>query len=170
MARTYGLNSPSIYQLPGAEVFYGTPNYLMVTADMTSATWNTVASHEVFTCTGAAKVYTWVICTDTLTDAADAATIQYGNETATDAIIATTNAAGAGGDTISTGEIWADATPTETYGDPDSLILQHMVIGGLDIGYEIAGEALTGGSLDFHCVWYPMDSTGNVVVGAGGAL
>jgi hypothetical protein len=37
-------------------------------------------------------------------------------------------------------------------------------------GYEITGAALTGGVLEFHCVWVPLSSDGLVEAGAGGAL
>ena len=44
------------------------------------------------------------------------------------------------------------------------------VSNGLDIGYEIKGEALTTGTLVFHCVWEPLNAPGAVAAGAGGAL
>ncbi len=145
-------------------------NHVAVTANMASATWNTAASHEVFTVTGAVRMWLWVLCTDTLTDAADAADIQLGVAGATNAFIAATAAAGKGGSGLAAGEAWCDATPAETYGNASSLILDKIVSGGLDVGYEITGAALTGGSLEFHCVWVPLDGTGNVEAGAGGTL
>jgi hypothetical protein len=44
------------------------------------------------------------------------------------------------------------------------------VLNGLDIGYEIGVEALTAGSIVFHCVWVPLSDGANVVAGAGGTL
>ena len=55
-------------------------------------------------------------------------------------------------------------------GNVSSLILDKIVSGGLDVGYEITGAALTGGVLVFHCVWVPQDGDGLVEAGAGGAL
>jgi hypothetical protein len=47
---------------------------------------------------------------------------------------------------------------------------QRNGIDGLDIGYEITGEALTSGNIVFHCVWDPLSAGASVVAGAGGAL
>ncbi len=41
------------------------------------------------------------------------------------------------------------------------------VIGRL---YQIGVEALTTGSIVFHCVWVPLSDGANVVAGAGGTL
>lgn len=159
-----------VNNLQGGGVNALAANHIVVTATMTSATWNTAASHEVFTVTGTVRMWLWNLCTGTLTDAADAADIQFGVAGATDAFIAATAAAGKGGAGIAAGEIWCDATPAETYGAASSLILDKIVSGGLDVGYEITGAALTGGVIDFHCVWAPLDDTGNVTAGAGGTL
>ncbi len=144
-------------------------NHIAVTATMTSATWNTAASHEVFTVTGLVRMRHWVECTGTLTDAADAADIQYGHETNTAAFIGATAAAGKGGATITANELWYDTTPTTVTDTTATVVFDH-VINGLDVGYEITGAALTGGVLVFHCVWEPLNSSGNVVAGAGGSL
>lgn len=146
------------------------PNYLSVTADLSSSTWNTVASHEVFTVTGLVRMRVLIECTETLTDAADGASIQFGVEGATNAWIASTGAAGAGGNTIAAGEIWCDTSPTETHGNTGTLVLDKIVAGGLDVGYEITGAALTDGTLVFHCWWVPVGPTGRVTAGTGGAL
>ena len=151
------------------EVGYGAGRYLAVTATMTSATWNTAASHEVFTVTGLVRLRMWIECTGALTDAADAADIQFGVEGATNGIIAATAAAGKGGGAIGASELWYDDSPTTVYDTAANAIMDY-VINGLDVGYEITGEALTGGSLVFHCVWEPLNATGNVAVGAGGTL
>lgn len=146
------------------------PNYVSVTADMASATWNTAASHEVLTITGTVRVRVLVVCTETLADAADGASIQFGIEGTTNAWIASTGAAGAGGNGIAAGEIWIDATPTETNGNTGTVVLDKIVAGGLDVGYELTGAALTDGTLVFHCWWVPISSDGHVAAGAGGSL
>ena len=153
----------------GAEASITNPNYLSVTATMTAATWNTAASHEVFTVTGLVRMRMWIECTDTLTDAADGATSQFGHESATNAFIAATNCARAGAGLIATGCTWYDTSPLTT---PDTFAntVMDYVVNGLDVGYEIAGAALTGGVLVFHCVWEPLNLTGNVAAGAGGSL
>jgi hypothetical protein len=163
------LNNPVWPAMQGAGVSANAPNYIAVTADMTSATWNAVATQETLAVTGLCRIRTWVNCTGTLTDAADLATIQYGYAGTTNAFIAATGAAGNGGNTISDGEIWIDATPADTIDTYANMVFDY-VSDGIDIGYEIAGEALTGGSLVFHYVWEPMEAGASCVAGAGGAL
>lgn len=150
---------------------YSSGRHLAVTADMTSATWNVTAnSHEVFTVTGAVRLRMWIECTGTLTDAADLATIQFGYAGATNGFIAATDAAGKNGQTLTAGQMWWDTSPVGVPEAAGSVIMDYVVANGLDVGYELAGENLTGGSLVFHCVWEPLNATGAVVAGAGGAL
>ena len=146
-------------------------NYFTVTADMSSATWNTAASHELATVTGLVHIVIIPECTATLTDAADGASIQLGVEGSTAALIASTGAAGAGGNTISTGELWLDATPADlTDNRTAQNALDFKVGNGHDVGYEITGAALTGGTIIFHIFWEPISATGAVVAGVGGSL
>lgn len=144
--------------------------YLTVTADMSLAAWNTAATHEVFTVTGTVRMKVMPLCTATLTDAADGASMQLGIAGTTNAWIASTGAAGAGGNTIEAGELWIDATPADTQAAYSAAVLDKVVAGGLDVGYEITGAALTGGKIVYHCWWKDLDGTGNVVAGAGGTL
>lgn len=140
------------------------PNYLAVTADLTSATWNTQATHEVFTVTGAVRMIVWIEVTDAVTDTGDAGTLTFGIESDADAWIASSDS-----DDLAANTFWADATPGDVSGNFSSLVLDKVVIGE-DVGYEIGGEALTGGSITFHCVYQPLNSTGAVAAGAGGVL
>lgn len=158
-----------VRNLQGGNINALASNHIAVTATMTSATWNTAASHEVFTVTGTVRMWMWVLCKGTLTDAADLADIQFGVAGTTNGFIAATGAAGKGGVGIAENEIWYDATPSTVY-DTSANIIMDYVITGLDVGYEITGAALTGGVLEFHCVWVPLDSSGLVEAGAGGAL
>lgn len=147
------------------------PNYFTVTADMTSATWNTVASHEIATVTGIVAMKILPQCTSTLTDAADLAAIQLGIEGATNAMIASTGAAGLAGSTITAGGFWVDTTPPDFAFPKTTWDALFVVVGnGLDVGYQITTAALTGGTIVFHIWWEPLDSTGSVVAGSGGSL
>jgi len=145
------------------------PNYLSVTADMTSAVWNAAATQEVFVVTGLVRMRMWIECTGTLTDAADGAAIQFGHEAATDAFIATTACATAGAGLLSTGCLWYDTSPLTTP-ETTATAMFDKIVNGSDIGYEITGAALTGGTLVFHCVWEALNATGSVSAGAGGTL
>ena len=144
--------------------------YLKVIVDLTNATWNTMASHEVAVITGAVHVVMLVECTSTLTDAADTATMSLGIEGDTDAIIGVTNVAGAGGSTLNAGQAWCDTTPTEVIGPSTTILLDRVIMNGLDLGYEIGTAALTGGALNFYIWWEPLNDTGSLTVGAGGSL
>lgn len=147
------------------KVQYNTSNYLAVTADLTSATWNTVATHELFTVTGLVRMKVIAEVTTTGDDTSgDTATIQMGVEDSTNDWIAATQV-----DDLAAGEIWADATPTETNGNYSSLVFD-KVVNGKDVGYEIAGEAATDGVIVFHCWWEALNSTGAVVAGDGSAM
>ena len=146
---------------------YNSSRYLAVTADFTSATWNdfaTTPKHEVFNVTGCVRLRMWITCTGNVDSAAHGATVCFGHESDTDAFIAATDET-----ELDSGDLWYDATPTLGC-DTFATVVMDYVSNALDVGYEIAGEALNAGSLVFHCVWEPLNSTGAVTAGAGGAL
>ena len=148
------------------------PNYFSVTADMTSATWNTVAKHEIATVTGSVHMVVIPEITETLTDVADGASIQFGSEINTGGLIGSTQCAGAGGNTLQAGEIWVDTTPNDSVATRTQInALDFVVTNGYDIGYEITGAALTNGTIVFHVYWEEFGTPGGTVTaGAGGVL
>jgi len=149
--------------IKGTALKYNDPNYLAVSVSMARATWNTVATHEVFDVTGLVRMRILVSCTASITDAG-AGAIQFGVAGTTNAFIASTDTDG-----ILISTIWADNTPGDTYGNFSSLLLD-KIVNTLDVGYEVTGAALTGGTLVFHCWWEALNATGSVVAGAGGVL
>lgn len=147
------------------ELNYKASNYLAVTADLSSATWNTVATHELFTVTGLARVRIVAEVTTTGDDTTgDTATIQLGTEGTTNGFIAATQV-----DDLLAGELWYDATPTTVF-DTTSTVVIDKIINGEDIGFEIAGEAAVDGEIVFHCWWEPLKSGSTVVAGNGSAM
>ena len=165
------LNGPTRFQIPGASLVYGAANHLVRIVDFSSAMWNTQATHTVFTVSGTVRVVLGApICTANLTDAADAAMIQYGVVGITDKWIAVTDAAGKGGSTITAGTIWRDATVGDLIDTTANCSFDYVIGNGQDIGYEITGAALTGGTLIFNCWWSPWSAGASVGLGAGGAL
>lgn len=111
------------------------------------------------TITGAVRLRMLIECTDSIVGAGS---IQFGVAGATTAFIASTT-----GTDIDVGDAWTDATPTETYGNFSSLIFDKVILGGTDVGYEITGATLTGGTLVFH-VWYEaLNATGAVAATDG---
>lgn len=149
--------------IPGTGTNISNPNYLSVTADMESAVWNAATTQEVFTVTGLVRARFWIECTETV-ESGGAATIQFGVEGVTNGFIASTTAT-----ELAAGDLWYDASPATVYDTAANAIMDY-VINGLDVGYEIGTAALTNGTLVFHCVWEPLNPTGNVAAGAGGAL
>lgn len=148
------------------------PNYFTVTADFISVTWNTVASHEIATVTGMVHIIVIPQCTETLTDSVtDLAAMQLGVETSTAVLIGSVGVAGLGGNTLSTNELWLDTSPADIVAIRTQLdALDFVVSNGLDVGYQVTGEALTDGTIIFHVWWEGLDSTGSVSAGAGGSL
>lgn len=138
--------------------------HILVAADFTDVTWNTVATHEVFTVTGLCRLRIWINGTGNVGSAGGAATISFGHETNTAAYIAATDET-----ELDDTDLWYDATPT-TADEAFGTAVFDRVVDGLDVGFQIAVEALTGGSLAFHCAWDPLEAGATVAAGAGGVL
>ena len=154
-----------------ADINVSNPNYLSVAVDFSSATWNTVATHELFELTGLVRISIWAECTATLTDAADAARIQLGYDGDTDYFIASTEGATGGVQLIQTGALWYDTTPDFVpVAVGVSIFNRVMAPSGLDIGYEITGAEFQTGGITFHLVWQGLNASGGVTAGAGGVL
>jgi hypothetical protein len=134
---------------------------LSVTTPMTVAAWNTIATHEVFTVTGDVHVILLPLITTSLVGAGLTATL--GVEGALTALVDTTLLA-----TLLAGTAWLAQTPLTNYAL--SSLIDRIIVGGLDIGYQIAVAAATAGSLTFHCWWEPLTVGSTVVAGAGGPL
>lgn len=147
----------------------GYGNQITVLADFTSATWNTIASHEILTVTGIVRIFMLPFVVSSVAGAT--ATLVLGDETTSNSLIASTTAANLAAD-----EWWTDSTDTRTVARlgrisaTDGGYLDFVVGGGKDIGYTIGTAALTSGSIRFYCWWIPISEDGNVVAGAGGSL
>lgn len=135
-----------------------------VTADLTSATRNTVAAHEIAVVTGLVRVQIVARVLDTCDDAGGTGTIILGWDGSTSAIIGSTTL----GDLV-TGELWYDTTPTTT-GDTFANVVKDFVVNGSDIGYTIGTEAGTAGEIEFLVFWVPLSSGATVTAGAGGTF
>lgn len=141
-------------------------NYLSVATDFTSATWNTVAAHEILTVTGACHIIILPQITTTITSTGGLGTLILGDETTTNSLITLTVA-----DDLAAGEWWFDATATRTLAAKSIFEKTDFVVAaGKDIGYTVATAALTAGVITFHVWWEPIDATGAVAAGAGGVL
>ena len=135
---------------------------LSMSTDFTSATWNIIATHEIFIVTGVVHVKITAHCTGNLAGAT--ATVQLGVESATTNMIGVTT----GTDMVAE-ELWYDTSPTTQIDTPANANIER-IINGLDIGYEVVTAALTSGSIQFICEWKPLEPGATITVGAGGTL
>lgn len=157
-----GVGTSLIDQIIGNEFIFNRARFIQVTADFTSATWNTVAAHEILTVTGTIRLKIIPRCTVDLTSGG-AATMILGTETTTNAFITSTTATD-----IDANELWLSATPNHQYAR--TAVIDVVITGGRDVGYTIGTAAMTNGSITFDMWWEPVSSDGNAVAGAGGAL
>ena len=150
------------------------PNYFTVVADMTSATWNTVAAHEIAAVTGMVRMSIIVETTATVVTVGTNGTMALGFAGNTSSIFSATAL-----DAAVTGDIWTavygSAATTvvggaESQSSLTSAIFDVTIVNGTDVGYTIATNAGTTGDLTFHIYWVPLDATGAVTAGAGGVL
>ena len=114
-----------------------------------AATTGAASAHTVFTVTGNCLVQVFGICDSDLTSGG-AATIELGVSGNTAALIAQTTATG-----LDDGELWVDASPAVgVEALPGTFILND----GADIILTIGTTTVTGGVIDFYCIWRPLSA------------
>ena len=121
-----------------------------------ASTTGAVAAHTLFTVTGNVLVTVFGIC-DTTIASGGAPTFEVGVTGNTAALIAQTTAKN-----IADGDIWVDSTDTRV--GVGAVPGMQVLNDGNDIILTINTATLTGGVIDFYCLWRPLDSTGNVTV------
>jgi hypothetical protein len=62
---------------------------------------------------------------------------------------------------LATNEIWHDANPDAT-AEASTVWVPYISTNGQDIICTIGGAAITGGTIDFYCKWYPISSGASV--------
>lgn len=115
-----------------------------------------LASGVMFTVTGVVFAKLLAVCTDSLTGAAS--TLEAG-VTADTAIFLPTETC----TTIDVTHIWLnDATPADHYitGEESAAAdnLPEYILNGNDIILSTKTDEVTGGTLDFYCIWRPVSS------------
>lgn len=143
---------------------YSSGRYLSTYANFALPAWGTATAHEVFVVTGLVRVRMWIEVISNVDSEAHGATLVFGNEVAGQAaqFIAETNETA-----LLLGTLWYSATPALFTAAYTAAVMDY-VVNGTDIGYTVAGEALTQGTMRFHCVWEPLNSSGLVEIGGGG--
>lgn len=144
-------------------------NKLKVSIDFSQAAWNTVATHEVFNVTGLVRALVIYQVTANLTSGG-AATVSFGDDQGAanySAAQAYTNLTSprvvVPGGTISVVPRWWSVYQNSAQNSDN-------VFAGVDIGYQIATAAMTGGTIVAYCFWTPISDDGLVVAGDGSAL
>ncbi|MCK9474257.1 hypothetical protein [Sulfurimonas sp.] len=135
------------------------PNYGVVTIEFAALTTGSVATHEILTITGEVRLWLMPVCT---TNVAGNGTIELGIDSDTNLYVNTTNAAD-----IDANEVWIKAAPDDVGGNYSTLVLDKVVVGGSDVGYEIKTDTLESGVIEFHYAWLPISADGNVVAADG---
>jgi len=145
---------------------FGPVHYLPVTIDFTSVTWNTVATHEVFTVTGLARVRLIPICTENMAGLNNMKLGTASNIVAAPWVATTLKV------DIDATEAWLTATPAPTFPVPGGAGtgVIDAIVSTDDIGYEIETADASDGTIVFHLWWTALDPTATVVAGAGGVL
>ncbi len=128
-----------------------------------------VGSVAVFTVTGLVDYAIKVVCTETLIDGADLATISLGTATVTDELIDVTDAAGKNGTTIETNDLWFNNTPGAAGSVSTALLSdtsKERSSMGEDIIFTIAGEAISDGTLVVSIIYTKCTSGASIVEAA----
>ena len=151
--------------------------YTEASVTMAALTTGTVAAHKALLVTGLVRYEIVTEVVATLTDAANAGTIIVGTADDTDSI----NGQGTPLDTdrcVTNGLLPVDGADIASADSPASYIdspgdvdcVARGVSNGRDIIYTIAGEALTDGTLRWHCRWWPLEPGANIAPGDGSAV
>lgn len=155
-------NVSTLDQILGQEFSFLQANYLVVTADFSSATWNTIGTHEILTVPAQGLRIIIVPEIVTTLTSGGAATLSLGEEAAGTSIIGATAVAA-----LTAGKFWLTATPAAAFAKTSVI---DRIVHTLDIGFAVAAFAFTGGRIDFHIWTVPVTNNGIGSVGAGGAL
>ena len=145
---------------------YDAANYLAVTADFTSATWNvTTNTHEIATVTGLVRVRIIPQVAGNITDADNNCLIRLGTDVADDLFIGDTTATA-----LDDTELWYSTTAADNIPSLALSNIQDYILDGGDIGYTLDTTALTGGTMIFNIWWEALNAAGAVAAGEGGTL
>lgn len=148
---------------------FGYENCTRKIIDLSSATWNTVATHEVFTLSGAVEMLLFFVVKTSVTSTG-AAELSVGRAGATTAFAAAQVVTGLTANRfIMPGGSVANQSIAATYRGATISNTVYTVNNG-DIGYEITVAACNAGEIEAICYWTPVSTGASVVVGLGGTL
>ena len=116
-----------------------------------AATTGAVASKELFKVNGHVLAAVIGVCTADVTMGGAGATISLGSATSLTGMIGNT-----AGDAIDAGELFGLHTTPPTSMIVTDSVPQYLYLYNDDIGYTIGTDTLSGGTIDFYCLWYPI--------------
>jgi hypothetical protein len=123
-----------------------------------AGTTGAIASKELFDVTGTVMATIIGVCTADVTMTGAGATLSLGTSASVTAFIGAT-----AGDAIDAGElVGVHTTPPTSIVVTDS-IPQWIYCKDIDLGYAVATDTLSGGAIDFYCLWYPIVEGSTVV-------
>lgn len=149
--------TPENQQLDGSFKVINSNEALLLTSEWTFVNTTTGAqgSHTLFTVTGDVLVTVFGSCTTNM--AGSTADFEVGVTGNTAGLISQI----ANVEDLDAGEIYQDATPeVGTVALPSSRI----IVGGLDILLKITNATITGGVVDWYCLWRPLSSGSSITV------
>lgn len=124
------------------------------TVTYVAGTTGAVGAATLFTVTGAVRMRLFARCTTTLTSGATPA-MSIGTALKTAGLIAATDPT-----TIAANELWNDATSDSSV-ELDSATVTNVV--SQNVISTIATATVTGGVMEYYCLWQPLSPDGLVV-------
>jgi hypothetical protein len=116
------------------------------------------AAYTIFQVTGDILIHVFGLC-QVLMDSGGVAKIELGIAGNTAALIAQTTATD-----LDQYETWQDAAPEANPGNVVTAMGAYFVIAnGADVILTVSAAALTAGDCDFHALWMPLSTDGNLV-------
>ena len=129
------------------------------TGDMSSGYGTGDSPVTLFTVTGDVICKVVAAVSTALTSDLSGGTLEVGVAGNTAILLAQ---ATANGTSLAVGTSWTDATPTQK-GDVVSVTADVVIANGENIILTIATSNITGGVINFYCVYTPLSTTGNIV-------
>jgi hypothetical protein len=118
-----------------------------------AGTTGAVGSFDLFTVTGDVLVTIFAVCETDLTSGG-AAAIEVGTANDTGGLIVQTSATD-----IDAGLIWQSNTPSEI----GTELPNGIPLSGASVQYTVGADTITGGKVNFYCLWRPLSAGSSVV-------
>ncbi len=152
-----------VYRLVPPEHFSLEPtNYIRNAIEYDAANTGAAATRELFTVTGGIRFRMLPVCERTCTSGGTPS-LSFGPSTDTDLFIPDTDITD-----LAAGELWFDATPTESARITSDAMIDGVSVNGVDLGTDNSGGGtITEGIIAYNLWWVGLSPGSNVVAAAG---